>query len=387
WTVVTKVMCGMPEIIDSLIKMGVKSFGDSRVRNIRRQLGSKPELEAWYLRVPTLSAVEDIVTHYDVSLNSELQIILKLNEEARLQDRIHHIIIMIEMGDLREGILPGKLIEFYECALNLPNIGVLGIGSNLGCMSGAIPQPDQLVQLALYRELLELKFKKKLPVISGGSSALLPLLMRGEMPREINHFRIGEALFLGTNLIEGGTLPGLRDDMMILEAEICEIKEKVLSPVLETSPGIATFAQPTAGNADEPRVGQRGFRALVDIGHLDSDITGITPLDTSYSIAGASSDISVVNLGPDSMGLKVGDSINFRINYSALLRLMSSPYVKKVFVPSIDEFFADPHREQVVLPPLGTVHGTSGWEDSPENGVTELEVDAASRRVPGTEGV
>jgi len=363
WTVVTKVMCGMPEIIDALIRMGVKSFGDSRVRNIRRQLGPKPELETWYLRVPTLSAVEEIVGSYDVSLNSELQIILKLDEAAGRLGKVHKIIIMIELGDLREGILPGKLIDFYERALNLHNIDVMGIGANLGCMSGAVPQPDQLVQLALYRELLELKFQKSLPIISGGSSSLLPLLLRGELPREINHFRIGEALFLGTNLLEGGLLPYLRDDMMILEAEICEIKEKVLAPIVETSPAIATFAQPQAATREEVRTGQRGYRALVDIGHLDSDISGIAPLDPRFTIAGASSDISVVNLGNEHHNLDVGDTIRFSINYSALLRLMSSPYVRKEFEPDFETFFGDHPPMELSLPPLGKVFGMRGWED------------------------
>ena len=352
WTVVTKVMCGMPEIIDALIRMGVQSFGDSRVQNIRNQLGPVPELETWYLRVPTLSGVEEIVSNYNVSLNSELKIILKLNEVAEKLGVIHNIIIMIELGDLREGILPGKLIEFYERALNLPNIRVLGIGSNLGCMSGTVPQPDQLVQLALYRELLELKFKKKLPVISGGSSALLPLLIKGQIPKEINHFRVGEALFLGTNLVDGGLLPYLRNDMMTLEAEICEIKEKVLAPMGEVSENISTFSQPSAEPAETQRVGQRGYRALVDIGHLDSDISGLTPVDERFTMAGAASDITVVNLGVEHHNLNVGDTINFHINYSALLRLMSSPYVKKCFSPTFEEFFKLHGDDRIELPSL-----------------------------------
>ena len=77
---------------------------------------------------------------------------------------------MIELGDLREGILPGSLINFYKHVFHLSNIEVKGIGANLGCMAGAVPTVDQFMQLVLYKELLELKFEHPLHWISAGSS-------------------------------------------------------------------------------------------------------------------------------------------------------------------------------------------------------------------------
>ena len=335
WTVVTKVLCGHTSTLTALQSLGIKSMGDSRLANLKAIERITPDLETWYLRVADLSSVKDVVSLADVSLNSETEVIISLNDEAKKIDRVQRIIIMIELGDLREGILPGSLIEFYETVFDLSNIEVIGIGANLGCLAGAVPNIDQFTQLALYRELLELKFQRKLQLISAGTSAVLPLLLEGTLPKAINHFRIGEAIFLGTDLINGGTLPGLKDDAIILEAEIAEIKEKGLVPLAETI-SMTPFESDQVNGDFSP--GQRGFRALVSVGHLDTEITGLTPINSNYHIAGASSDVTVVNVGDDQGGLNVGDTIKFRLNYAALLRLMSGKYIEKVVTPSLDKF-------------------------------------------------
>lgn len=334
WTVVTKVLCGHTETLSALQALGVRSMGDSRLENLKSIQRINPDLEFWYLRIPDLTSTADVVHLTEVSLNSEIRIIESLNKEARKQDRRHGIIIMIELGDLREGILPGSLIDFYKCVFHLPNIDVKGIGANLGCLAGAVPTVDQFMQLALYRELLELKFQHSLPLISAGSSSVLPLVLDKQLPRAINHFRIGEAIFLGTDLINGGILPGLRGDAIILEAEIAEIKEKSLVSLVET-----TSMTPFINEVNEERTpGMRGFRALVSIGNLDTDISGLTPMNPKYSIAGASSDITVVNIGDEADGLKVGDTIKFRPNYAAFVRMMNGKYISKVVRPQIRDF-------------------------------------------------
>ena len=336
WTLVTKVLCGHGDSLKALQAMGVRSVGDSRLENLSAIERIIPGFESWYLRLPHASAIEQIVAATDVSLNSEIETIRALNEEARRQDKTHRIII--ELGDLREGILPGSLIEFYDSIFRLSNIEVLGIGANLGCMSGTVPHVDQMMQLALYRELLELKFERSLPMVSAGSTITLPLLLDGQVPQDINHFRIGEAVFLGTDLINGGTLPGLSDDAITLAAEIVEIKEKSLTPLAETSTAIRPFEAFDEEEEDGPP-GQRGYRALVAVGQLDTDVHGLLPVNTAYRISGASSDITVVNVGEQTAGLQVGGTIQFKVNYSALLRIMSSKYVEKRVSPDLDTFF------------------------------------------------
>jgi len=333
-TMVTKVLCGHPDTLKALQVLGVRSMGDSRLANFKAVDRIFPEFEAWYLRLPHMSIIEEVVSLTDVSLNSETETIERLNDEAGKQDKRHKIIVMIELGDLREGILPGSLIEFYNKIFEMPHIYIQGIGANLGCIGGIAPSIDQLMQLVLYKELLELKFDKNLPFISAGSSNLLPLLLEGKVPKEINHFRIGEAIFLGTDLVNGGTLHGLRDNAIMLEAEIVEIKEKSLIPIGDTT-SMTPF---DTVDDDDVTYGDRGYRAIVTVGQLDTEVTGLTPLKPNYTIAGASSDLAVVNVGKESEGLSIGDSIKFRVNYAAMLRLMSSNYIEKVVAPSIDEF-------------------------------------------------
>ncbi len=348
WTLVTKVLCGHVETLRVLQKLGVRSMGDSRLDNLRAIERIVPDFESWYLRLPHLSAVGKIVSLADVSLNSEIEIIKALNEEARRQNKKHRIIVMIELGDLREGILPGSLVNFYKQIFELSNIDVIGIGANLGCLAGSVPNIDMLMQLVLYRELLELKFDHRLPMISAGSSSVLPLLLEGQVPRKMNHFRIGEAVFLGTDLVNSGTLPGLRNDAISLEAEIVEIKEKSLIPMGDTSQ-ITPFEIDTGDEVDSTSGRSRGYRAIVAVGQLDTDVAGLTPLNPIHRIAGASSDVTVLNIGDDDAGLHIGDTIRFRCNYSALLRLMIGKYTEQIIEPSVERFAAD----------LGDVRSTS----------------------------
>jgi len=312
WTLVTKVLCGHQDTMAALDKFGIRSVGESRLENLEQMKSVAQNMETWYLRVPTLSSIEDVIELSDVSLNTEVEVIEALNDQAAKQGKNHRVVIMIELGDLREGLLPGSLVKFYENVFELSNIEVIGIGSNMGCLAGVVPSVDQFMQLVLYRELLELKFGQKLPVISAGSSAVLPLVLDGTLPRPINHFRIGESVFLGSDLISGGILPGLRNDAIILEAEVAELKEKSLVPPVETS-SVAPFQHDYENNL-EP--GQRGYRAIVSIGNLDTDVAGLTPENDEHHIAGASSDVTVVNIGEESKGINVGDVLRFKLSYS-----------------------------------------------------------------------
>ncbi len=350
WTLVTKAFCGNRDVLSALQHIGVRSMADSRLENLRAVERLSDDLETWYLRPPHLGGAEEIVELADVSLNSELGTIAALDRAAGKRGYIHRVIVMFELGDLREGILPGSLLDFFERVYRLEHIEVLGLGANLGCLSGTVPSIEQLSHLSIYRELIQLKFQRKLRLISAGSSAVLPLLREGRVPQDIDHFRIGEAVFLGTDLINGGVIEGLRDDAVTLEAEVIEIKEKSLLPVGETA-DVSPFAaiDSDGGSSHEP--GQRGYRALVDVGQIDTAVEGLTPLDPDFEIAGASSDITVVNVGPEPNGLRLGDTIRFRPSYSAMVRLMAGRYVCKRVVPSRDAI-DDAHIEPESLAPV-----------------------------------
>ena len=345
WTVVTKSICGHADILKVLQLFKVRSFGDSRLENLETIRQIIPDSEAWYLRIPDRSSVESVVRLSDISLNSELEIVEALNEQARLQGKVHQIVVMVEQGDFREGLLPDSLFGFCQKALQLSNIRIIGIGSNLGCLGGIAPTEDSFTQLVDFHHQLQEKTGIRIPLISGGTTVSLSLLQEGRIPKAVNHFRIGEGIFLGTNLIQGGTLPSLRSNGAILEAEIAEIKQKDI--VAGEGPKSLT---PFPPSFDPATSDFGGYRAIISIGQVDTDIAGLIPVNRNHRIVGASSDLTVVHLGEDPCGLKIGDTIPFRVNYSAFVRLMSSKYIQKRIDPSFEAF-----RNSASTKPLETL--------------------------------
>jgi len=328
WTLVTKILCGHEDTLAALPGLGITTVADSRLENLDVVRKLAPGLETWYLRPPGLGAADRIVELADVSICTELEVLRNLDEAAGRVGRRHRVVIMVELGELREGVLPGALLSFFRSSQRLDHIDIVGIGANIGCLSGTVPTIEQLSPLDLYRRLLELEFQAHLPLLSAGSSVVLSALLQGNVPSEINHYRIGEAAFLGTDLLLGGTLDGLENAVRI-EGEIIEIKEKNLAPLGEISADVSPFDN-AALQGGEP--GERGHRALVAIGQLDTAVSGLVPIDPGHSLVGATSDISVVNLGTNRDGLGVGDHIAFRPNYSAVVRAMSSRYMRRELV-------------------------------------------------------
>ncbi|HQU58668.1 MAG TPA: alanine racemase, partial [Saprospiraceae bacterium] len=189
WAVVTKLLCGNEAYLREVLKLGVKEVCDSRASNLAKIKAINPEVQTVYIKPPAPGAIEAVVRYADVSFNSESSTIRMLSEEAQRQKKIHKVTIMIELGDLREGIMGDNLIGFYKKVFELPNIEVVAIGANLNCLHGVMPSEDKLIQLSLYKQLIEATFHKNIPWITGGTSVVLPLLMRRQVPIAINHFR------------------------------------------------------------------------------------------------------------------------------------------------------------------------------------------------------
>jgi len=332
WSLVTKVLCGHPATMRAISQLGLDSLGDSRLANLESAAAEAPDMTRWYLRPPAVSAAREIVDLAHVSLVTELDALDVLDRYAGRRGVMHRVIVMVEVGELREGVLPSALIAFARRAVSLRNLEILGVGANIGCLSGTIPTIEQLSPLPLYRKLIELEFGLPVPYVSAGSSIVLSALLQGNVPDGVNHYRIGEAAFLGTDLLRGGRLDGL-ENAFTIEAEIVEIGEKNLVPLGEISEDVAPFG---TGPERDTHPGERAHRALVGIGQLDTEVNGLTPIDPEHHVAGASSDIAVVSLGTNRSGLTVGDTIRFRPDYSAVARAMNSRYLKREVINAED---------------------------------------------------
>lgn len=319
---VTKVTCGHPEVAKAMLRGGVASIADSRLENIQRLKSAGIDTCLTLLRVPALSAVEKVVELVDLSLNSELAVLEGLSEAAIRSGKVHDVVLMVDLGDLREGVWLNDVIPFVREALKLGGIRIKGIGTNLACFAGVVPGEDNMKQLVELANEIEHSFAITIDWISGINSSGLEMIASARMPRRINHARIGEAILLGRETIHRRPWPDTFQDVFVLHVEILELKQKPSLPQGERSED--AFGQ-------LPEFEDRGnvLRALVNVGREDVDIKGITPLDPGINVLGGSSGYLVLDVSAVEDKLSVGDEVTFTLNYSALLTAMTSEYVKK----------------------------------------------------------
>ncbi len=325
WGIVTKLLCGNLLFLKEVISLGAKELLDSRISNLRAIKLIDPNVATVYIKPPPRKSIPNIVKYADVSMNTEIETLKLISKEARKQKKEHKVIIMIEMGELREGVMRDELLNFYQTAFRLPNIKIIGIGTNLNCLYGVMPSNDKLIQLGLYKQLLELKFKKKINLVSGGTSVTIPMIFKKQIPAVVNHFRVGETLYFGNNLVTEKPIKGMRDDVITFYAEIIELIEKPLVPEgeLQTNPSGESY------DIDPENYGKTSMRALVDVGLLDISPDYLIPDDKKLSVVGASSDMLVINLEKNPKKYKVGDTIKFKLKYMGALSLFGSNYVSK----------------------------------------------------------
>lgn len=337
WSLITKVFSGDKEFLkhvltDDVIEK-VYSIGDSRLTSLKNLKEVNPDMRTIYIKPPAKMYADEVVKYADISLNSSFTTIQALNEAAQKADKIHMIIIMIELGELREGVNRSDIMEFYEKVFQLSNIMVIGLGSNLGCMYGVAPTYDKLLQLTLFKELISAKFDKDLKLISGGTSITLSLIDSVSFPKEVNHFRVGEAAFFGTSPLDNKKFNNLSTDTFQFRANIIEIEEKMIVP-----DGVISNASigHTAEYSEEDK-GVTSVKAILDFGLLDVDQNDLEAVDQDLNLVGITSDMLVVDIGTNQtkdgkQKYKIGDKIEFVPSYMAVARLLNSKFIEKIFV-------------------------------------------------------
>ena len=326
WGIVTKLLCGNEKFLREVLALRPEQVLDSRVQNLRMIKKIDPDVQTVYIKPPSKRSIPNVVKYADVSFNTEYETIKFLSDEAGKQGKLHKVIIMVEMGDLREGVMGEHLVDFYGKVFHLPNIRIVGIGANLNCLHGVMPSKDKLIQLGLYRQIIELKFKRDIPWISGGTSVTLPLLFRKEIPKTINHFRIGESLFFGKNLFRETTIKGMKDDLFMLYSEIIEISKKPITPFGELGANLSGDKH----EIDDSHYGKEITRAILDIGLLDIDPKNLKPIDKAIEVVGASSDMLIIDVTNSKKKYRIGDLIKFKVDYLGALGVLNSNYIEKI---------------------------------------------------------
>ena len=316
----TKAVDGNMDIANTLVNCGFESLGDSRISNIKKLSLAGIKAQFLLLRIPLISQALDVVKYADTSLNSELLVIQKLSLYALENNLKHKIILMVELGDLREGIMPSSLDETIQQVLKLEGVELRGIGTNLACLGGIQPDAKKMKYLSSLVVDIERKFNLNLEIISGGNSANYNWFKSIENVGRINNLRLGESIFLGCEPLHRKPIPGLFTDAFTLIAEVIESKVKPSFPY-------GVRSQNAFG--ETPSFKDLGLmkRAIIGIGLQDVLVSALKPR-IDIEIIGASGDHTIVDT--KETNINIGDQIEFDLNYPALLSAMNSPYVTKM---------------------------------------------------------
>lgn len=340
--IVTKGLCADLEMVKMLAgRPEVDFVADSRLKNIKsysklvQDAGKKTVL----IRIPMLSEVDELVKYVDVCFNSEMETVRAIDKAAAKEGKVQDVLMMIDLGDLREGIFFENEDEILEDALEIKemkNVNLYGIGVNLTCYGAIIPKNENLSKLVEIARKIENKTGLKLEMVSGGNSSSIYLIESDKMPRigrmpkdermpkGINNLRLGEAFLLGNDTAYETEIPNTHHDAIKLEAQIVELKEKPSLPIGEV--GVDAFGE-------KPYYEDKGImkRAIIAVGKQDTDLGSMTPVDDRIEIMGGSSDHIILDLTACNDDYKLGDIVEFTVGYGGMLKLVTSPYVDRVY--------------------------------------------------------
>lgn len=350
-TAVTKGVCGDPRVVREIVAAGVSSLGDSRLDNIRRMRRAGIQGEFHLIRMPAPQEIGQVLELVDVSYHSEVEVVRRLAAAAADRGLTHRVVLMVDVGDRREGVMPEDVPAAVRDILGLPGVTLWGLGMNVGCVSGVQPTPVNLGLLAELAADVEARFGHRLALVSGASSLAVPLIAAGTVPPGVNHARIGAAILTGDYDTWTEPVPGARHDGFELRAPVIEVKRKPSLPAGEV--GRDAFGR-------RPVFEDRGpmLRVICALGRQDTYVEGIQPLRGDLSVVAASSDHLILDAtraeataraaapGVAAPGVaaagasgeagggppRLGEEVAFRLLYGAILLSMQSPAVEKVYV-------------------------------------------------------
>lgn len=310
-------------------EVGVPIIASARLEQLKPLVGLV-KAKLMTIRIPMLSEVSDVINITDISLNSEIEVLKALDKEAKKQNKIHDVILMKDLGDLREGFWSDD--EIIEASLlvenKLSNLHLLGIGTNLGCYGSVVATKEKLEELVTITEKIEQKIGRKIEYISGGATSSLPRVFNGDMPPRINMLRVGEGIILPKSLHDTWECDTsfMKDDVFTLKTEVIEVKTKPSHPVGEI------YVDAFGNKPTYKDIGNRK-RALVALGKVDyAFIDSLILKEEGSFIVGASSDHTIIDITDAKRDIEVGDIIEFELSYATLVYITNSNNINKVFI-------------------------------------------------------
>lgn len=320
---VTKLFQGNPKITQLMVDAGIKCIGDARIQNLIRLKDIKAEKVL--IRLPMLNEIDLLVEYADISLNSEIETVRAISEYCTEHNKTHKVVLMVDMGDRREGVNEEDLLETAKVMAEFEGVELVGIGVNYGCFGGVIPSKESMTDFMNYAKEIQESLNLKFTHITGGSSLHLHMIWEDILPDGVTHLRIGQSINLGVEDKYGKVIDGLYGDVYRLHAQVIEKKTKPSVPKGQI--GIDAFGKVPVfedkGNID---------RLILGIGRQDVILDGLIPENDNIKIIGASSDHMILDITDCKKEYHIGDIISFDMNYSSLLSVFNSEYVYKKYI-------------------------------------------------------
>ncbi|WP_417522484.1 alanine racemase [Marinovum sp.] len=322
-TGVTKAVCGHPDVARAMLKGGAVGLADARVSNVLRLREAGITAPISLIRAPMQGDIDRVVQCCDSSYNTEADTIEKLAAAARLNGVVHDVVLMVEMGDNREGILPDDLAKLAAGIVTLPGLALKGIAANFACLGNTAPTAGDMALLSRLADAVDGACGPFVDLVSAGGSANLLWALSTAAPGRINNLRLGEAILLGVDPVTGRPIEGLHLDAFTFVAEVIETSIKLR----ETQ---AAPRDPAPAPLRLVRTGDGPTRSVLAVGQQDTDTCGLVFREGIIS-QGATSDHTVIcSTNPRAL---VGSDMTMGLNYSALMRAMSAPDVAIVARP------------------------------------------------------
>ncbi|MBC8440575.1 MAG: alanine racemase [Deltaproteobacteria bacterium] len=320
-----------PIIIHEMISNGIDNVGFSNLpvnNTYEKVFPQKPV----FISLPSIHNLSNIIQYFGTSFNSEISVIKKINEVLIEEDRSHNIILMVDTGDLREGVLPENVVDIVKQIHEIKNLRLdfSGIGANLGCCAGMIPNEQNINILQELAIQIETQLSLPVKTISIGGSVMLDWLETSRLPDKINQIRLGEAIFLGNIPTIDKKHKDLHDDVLIFRSDVLETSEKRIDQPKNIGKNAFGY---------KPEFLHTGVRkrAIMNFGICDTYPEGLQPVGDGLEIVCVNSNYTIIDFTNSREDLKPGDFVEFKMNYMSMHQSFISPFTSIIYKQKSDE--------------------------------------------------
>ena len=316
---VTKVIQSRPDLLTLINHPALSRIADLHAVNLARL--PQAVTERVHLR-PKVSNALETARHCDRVFLSDTRVAEALGQAREsLSLPALRVSVMVEAGDLRDGVPWDDLPTVVKHLASLKGIAVEGLGANLGCLSGIIPTSESMERCAAGLRRVRKLSGVQLPGLSVGGTVYWENLRQG-FPTEFTEFRLGEAAFFGFNTSKGVPIMELDEGVFTLDLEVLEVWKKTVGEIAPGEVGLNAFGQ----RMHSTLTGLRQ-RAVLDGGENLAPMSALRPMDAKSFLVGQTHEYTVLDC-TDAAVPAVGGRLSFQAGYEAVARSFLSPFLQ-----------------------------------------------------------